>query len=319
MIYKAGTVRISRIETDDETYRITTGDDIQSLAASIAAVGLINPPVLLPADHRPCIVVCGFRRIQACLRLGWDRTDVRFLPADTPVIQCALIAIADNCSRRNLNLIETSRAVNLLYAELRDAEGVAAMAGKAGLPVAAPVIQKIRPLSSLPQRFQQGLIDETLSLAMAERLQRLSKRDALEVLDLFCEIRAGLNIQREMLDNAEESALREGVWIADILQSNAMLELRDSQDLDRSRKTGEIRKRLKQRRYPNLSVAEERYAKLVGKLGLSRDMQLIPPAGFEGPDYSLALKFSSLDQLRQQKQAIERLLRGGHLARILGI
>ncbi len=318
MRYKAVSVRLSRIEADNEIFRITTRDDVKSLVASIQESGIINPPVLLPLNNNTYRIVCGFRRVRACRRLGWDRVDARLLAPDTPRIQCALVAIADNRSQRELNLIETSRALNLLSGDLPDDAAVAAMAGKAGLSVSPAILSKIGSLSSLPLPMQQGMIDATLSLPMAERLQRMSVEDAREAFDLFCEIRAGLNVQREILDNAEETARREGVPLLEVLRSDAILQIRASEEGDRSWKLRKIRKLLKTRRYPKLSAAEERFAQASGKLGLRRDMKLVPPPGFEGLDYNLSLKFSSREQLHKQKEVIVRLLDSDILKDILG-
>ena len=318
MQYKVRTERLSRIETDKDAYRITTGDDLTALTASIETAGLINPPLLMPAGGETFTVVCGFRRILACRSLGWKRVEARVLSADTPPLKCALAAIADNCSQRELNLVETARAVKMLADNLPDDGAVAATARKAGLPVAPPLIDKLKSLDQLPAAFREGLIDGTLSLPMARRLQRLSMEDASEVFDLFREIRAGLNIQREILDNANESSLREGVRLAEILRSDALMSIRTTSDLDRSSKTARIRKWLKERRYPALSAAEARFEMHVQALDLPRDVQLGPPAGFEGPDYTLALKFSSRAQLRDQIEAIDRLLKGDVLRKILG-
>ena len=317
MRFKAGTIRPARIETGDETYRITTGAEIASLQAAIEAYGLINPPVLLATDRDTHIIVCGFRRIAACERLGRERIDARTLAAGTTPLQCALIAIADNCFQRELNLIETSRALNLLTAVLPDDAAVLDAAGRLGLAAARPTLSKIRSLAGLPIPLQQGLVEAALSLPMAERLRNLSEAEALESYGLFREIRAGLNIQRELLDNAEECALREGISLLEVLRSEDLMEIRKAPDLDRSRKISLVRKRLKERRYPALTRAEQRFARYTGELGLARGMTLVPPAAFEGLDYSLSLKFSSPGQLGEQKEAIERMLRGDVLKKIL--
>jgi ParB/RepB/Spo0J family partition protein len=317
MRYKAGTARFAQIETDNETFRITTREDIESLVASIQTAGLINPPVFLPTSENTYTIICGFRRIHACQQLEWEQLDARILASDTSRAQCALVAIADNCAQRELNLIEMSRALKLLSDGLPDDDAVVEMAGKAGLPVATAILSKIRSLGSLPMPMQQGLIDATLSLPMAGRLQRMSAKDAQEAFDLFCEIRAGLNIQREILDNAEETARRDGVPLTEVLRSDAILQIRGSEEGDRSWKTRQIRTLLKARRYPALSAAEARFAQRAGKLGLRRDMKFVPPAGFEGPDYSLYLKFRSREQLLKQKDVIERLLNSDDLKEIL--
>ena len=318
MHYKSGPVRLSRIVTSEDAFRITTTrNDVDLLAAAITECGLINPPILLPTVNRRYVVVCGFRRIAACRYLGWEHVDARFLAAGTPRIQCALAAIVDNCSQRELNLIETARALKLLSANLSDDKDVAALAARAGLAVAAAILPKIRSLCDLPDFLQQGLIDGTLSLPMAERLRHLPAEDVQEVYDLFCELRAGLNVQREILDNALESARREGVQTRDILRSEGLLRLRKDAEIDRGRKTALIRKKLKARRYPALAAAEEAFSRRSSALGLRGDMKLVPPAGFEGTDYSLTLRFRSLDQLKDQKAAIDRLIDGGILKEIL--
>lgn len=318
MIYKTGTALLDRVVAEDETFRITTGDDIESLVGSIAVSGLINPPVLLPIKKKQYHIICGFRRIRACLELGWKQVDARLLAADTPAVRCAQIAIADNAFGRNLNPIEISRAINLLSADLGEDAAVAEAAGRAGLPLAAANIPRLRPLSSLPPRFQAGIIAETLPLPMAERLQHMTADDAETVFELFSALSAGLNVQREIVDHAQESALREGVSLREVLTGDDVLQILNDADLQRPHKTALIRKLMKFRRYPALTAAEERFNRRAGQLGLPANVKLVPPAGFEGPDYNLNLKFSSREQLDEQKEIIERLLSSDALQEILG-
>ena len=47
--------------------------DIDSLAASIAKVGLLHPPVIDENNK----LIAGFRRIKACEKLGWTEIPVR--------------------------------------------------------------------------------------------------------------------------------------------------------------------------------------------------------------------------------------------------
>ena len=72
------TLPISEIAVGDR-FRRDLGD-IQELADSIKAVGLLNPP-LVGTDG---VLVCGFRRIQAAKLLGWKEIECRvFDPEDT--------------------------------------------------------------------------------------------------------------------------------------------------------------------------------------------------------------------------------------------
>jgi len=317
MRYKAGTALLSQIKTDNKKFRITTREDLNSLMASIDASGLLSPPVLMPDDNSQYIIVCGFRRISACLQLGWERVDARFVDCGADEADCAVAAIAENCSQRELNLIEMSRAVNLLADTLPEGVEIQQSARRAGLPAAPAVFSKLRPLCRLPERLQRGILNGTLSLAMADRLGRMAEEDALEACDLFCDIRAGLNVQREILDHAGESALREGVKLVEILRSENIPAIRASEDLDRSAKTGQIRRLLKKRRFPALTAAEDDYIRKVGELGLIKGLKIVPPPGFEGRNFTLSLTFSKMEQLREQKETIEKMLAGSVLKELL--
>jgi len=317
MIFKAGTARLDRVATKDETYRITTGEDIDSLVASIATSGLINLPILLPIENQRYRIISGFKRIRACLKLGWDQVAVRLLTADTPTIRCAQLAIAENAFGRDLNPVEISRAINLLSADLNDDAAVAEAVAGAGLPLVAAVIPRLRPLIKLPRHFQAGIIAETLPLPMAERLQQMAVEDAETVFELFSEIRAGLNVQREILDNVQETALREGVSLREVLTWEDVMQILNDADLQRPHKTTLIRKMMKSRRFPALTATEERFKRRSGELGLPGNVKLVPPAGFEGPDFCLILKFSSREQLADHKKNIERLLTSDALKEFL--
>ncbi|HMA84510.1 MAG TPA: ParB/Srx family N-terminal domain-containing protein, partial [Desulfosalsimonadaceae bacterium] len=71
MNFSLAAVRLDRIDQTDETYKISTSPSDPQLAASIQAIGFINPPILSPAKASAYRIVSGFRRIAAGERLGW--------------------------------------------------------------------------------------------------------------------------------------------------------------------------------------------------------------------------------------------------------
>ena len=70
------TVLLERIHLEDKTFQVTTEAAIETLAASIARMGVMHPPVLLLVDSEYG-VVCGFRRIVACNSLGFSRNSCK--------------------------------------------------------------------------------------------------------------------------------------------------------------------------------------------------------------------------------------------------
>lgn len=85
--------------------------NIDGLAASIEAVGLMNPP-LVSADG---VLLCGARRLAAVRQLGWRKVEVRVHPDVSSDLSAALAEQQENGQRLELLPTEEAR----LYIELK--------------------------------------------------------------------------------------------------------------------------------------------------------------------------------------------------------
>lgn len=85
--------------------------NIDGLAASIEAIGLMNPP-LVSADG---VLLCGARRLAAVRQLGWRKVEVRVHPDVSSNLSAALAEQQENGQRLELLPTEEAR----LYIELK--------------------------------------------------------------------------------------------------------------------------------------------------------------------------------------------------------
>ena len=125
-IIKTEIVKIDRVRLDDRTFSVSFGGDgletsgqgadfsLDALADSIKRIGLINVPSLIRLGDGTHVIVCGFRRVAACARLGMDEIKAHILEAEVTPLDCAKRAIADNSFSRPLNLMEQANAAALL-------------------------------------------------------------------------------------------------------------------------------------------------------------------------------------------------------------
>jgi ParB family chromosome partitioning protein len=316
MRFKEDTVPLSAINTNDSTYRITTNTAIEDLGASIKNVGLINPPFLIRISSAYRIVT-GFRRINACQSLGWSTIDARVLEPGTEALQCAKLAITDNSFQRSLNLIELSRAISMLKHLVKDTERLTKIASSLGLPDNPSILKKIENLCRLSWPIQQGVILDSLSLAMAIELGKYEQDVAIFIAELFMELKLSLNKQREILTLIKEIAYREGLGIRELLKEKAIKEIINAEDLDRTQKTKKFRLYLKQRRYPEITKAEKNFENGVKNLKLGLGLQLNPPKNFEGKTFTLNLFFDNFDELEDRKAILDKMLKDLNLASIL--
>ena len=292
-------VLLERIRLEDKTFQVTTEAAMETLAASIARLGVMHPPVLMAvdSDYR---VVCGFRRISACKALGISNISARLLSPDTDNLTCVQMAIAENSLQRPLNLIETSRSLVLLSRVYPDPDDLRRAAGALGLPDNFSAIHKLRILSSLAPEIQEGVLSNILSMAMALDLGQMEKSCGIELSTLFGCLKLGLNKQREILTMIQEIAFREHLTVKDILNAPELQQILVHEKWDRAQKTVHLRQYLRRRRYPSITAVESDFEERVRSLELESGIALIPPRDFEGNTFSFHLDFKNLDELQHR-------------------
>jgi hypothetical protein len=299
-------IPLADIDPRDERFRITTRRDRDDLHLSIGRLGLRAAPLVLPGAAG-FIIVSGFRRIDACQGLGWDSIRARVLQQASPY-QCALKAIAANSLVRPLNLIEISRALRLLDRYAPDGQAPPEDTAALGLPTHAGLAARLKTLCRLPAEVQDAVLEEAVSFAMACEIGRMEEGLAVTFARLFRQLKTSLNKQREIVTQVAEIARREGIDPRHVLAEDRLSRMLDAQDLDRNQKTQRIRRLLRQRRFPALVAAEDKFHALRQRLKLGDNLQLAPPRDFEGTRFTLTLNFESLEEVGRLRVKLDELV-----------
>jgi ParB family transcriptional regulator, chromosome partitioning protein len=302
------TVPLASINLQNEDFRITTRDDVEELATSIEHDGLINPPTLIQQHSSGYAIVSGFRRIQACRKLDCNDIIVRILDPGADRLDCLRLAIAENALQRQLNLIETSRAIQKLSPFFTNDIQLAETAATLGLPANPSILHKIRDLCLLPWFVQDSILNDSVSLSMAVELKKLDPDSAVAFARLFDQLKFSLSKQKEILTLVDEIAQRENSSIPQVLRNPGFQDIIDSEDLDRAQKGRQIRSFLRQWRFPRILEAEKNYQIRHKQLKLGNDIKLIPPKDFEGTTYVLNLNFSNLAELMGLRNKVDELI-----------
>jgi len=93
----------------DRLFRSTRRDQLDELAQSMAAIGLIHPVVVCREGLR-WLLVCGERRLEAARRLGWERISARPMSYAPPALR-SVIRATENLHRIPFALIEMTDVV----------------------------------------------------------------------------------------------------------------------------------------------------------------------------------------------------------------
>ena len=309
-------IPLNRIDTTDDTYRITTRTNVDDLLASIRHDGVLTPPFVIEKAAQ-FTIVSGFRRITACKKLGLEEITVRALEPNLSPLECLRFAIADNALQRPLDLIETSRSLYKLSVHLRTHQRLIEFASSLGLPSNPSVINKIKDLCQLPDSIQSAIMADTLSLSMAMDLKKLAPDCAVAFTRLFDEFKLSLNKQREIMTLVKEIARRDNISEQQVLEDRQLQDIVLDQDLDRSQKARQLRAYLRQRRFPRIVKAENGFEYQRKQLNLGNDLKLIPPKDFEGTTYTVNMSFSSIAQLKSLHAKIDRMIKHPSLKKII--
>jgi len=309
-------VKLSLIDSKDDFFRITTQISVDHLMDSIHHVGMLNLPLLIKKETGYKIV-CGFRRIEACRRLNWTDMEARILESETKQFDCVKYAITDNSLQRPLNLIEQSRSINLVYPFFNDFSVLDKELSAMGLPDNPSIVEKIKKLCCLSESIQNGILSNTISLSMALDLGRLQQDAGEAFAKLFETLKLSLNKQKEILTLVKEISFREDIPIMNVIKNDRVQKILTNQDLDRNHKIRKIRIYLKQRRFPVITAAENKFENQLKKLRLVSGIKLIPPDNFEGTTYILKLFFKNLNELKDRQASINELIRNPSLRKIL--
>jgi ParB family transcriptional regulator, chromosome partitioning protein len=309
-------IALSAINQQDDTFRITTRTDVNDLLESIRYDGLITPPLLIKKQS-VFVVVSGFRRVAACLELNRNEITARILKPEIDSLDCLRLAIAENALQRSMNLIEISRCLQKLSLFIPDVRQLAELTASLGLPDNPSIIAKIKSLSLLPKPIQSGILAETISLTMAKELESLETDCAITFTRIFDQLKIGLNKQKEILILVKEIAGREGLHVRQIIEDKDIIEILNHQDLDRAQKSRRLRSYLRQRRYPRIFEAEQKFEIHRKNLKLGNDIHLIPPKEFEAPHYGLNLTFTDIEHLNTIQTRLKKIIQHPDFKKIL--
>jgi ParB family chromosome partitioning protein len=299
-------VPLAHIDFEDERFRITTRRESGDLQKSIRRFGLYPPPLVAPAGGG-FIIVSGFRRLNACQALGWNSAPVRVLPSASAYAS-ALRAVAENSLERPLNLIETSRALNLLEQTASDGRLGEPDASALGLPTHPHLTAPLKRLCRMPAEVQDGILEEVLSFAMAGELDRMPAELAIAFARLFRRLKPSLNKQREIVGLVSDIAAREGIDPRQVLDECGRTRAAALADPDRNQQIHDLRRRLRQRRFPAVAAAQERFAALRQRLKLGGMIQLAPPRDFEEAGFNLCMNVQTPADVGHLRAKLDELI-----------
>jgi hypothetical protein len=116
---------------------------------------------------------------------------------------------------------------------------------------------------------------------------------------LVAGLKIGENHLRDLMDWVEESALRDGSSIQDILASKAIADIESDPRLGRADKLKRIKEQIRRLRFPRLAETEDAIRARIQELKLQPQIRLTVPPGLEGGNLHVEFDATTLDDLKR--------------------
>jgi hypothetical protein len=316
MEFDCRSVATEQIDRNDTTFRLEARDPADIGTLELGMLQLVHPPILLPTGERH-IIISGFDVVDAGLSKGRKAVRCRVLPAETPFLECARIAVACCTSRKRMDITETARAVALLCRFSEDADRVSELANGCGIAVNAVMVEKLLNVNQMPDHLKQGLSEGTIALPVALMLADDGDPEKSDRLSsLFQKLGMSLNRQRELLEWVNAICRLENLTASQLLDTPDLKAIWNDGDLDHRQKASKVRSYLRQRRFPEITRFEGQYHAILKSLKLKKGTQLLPPAHFEGNTYCLKIEFDSHAALLEKSKEFNNIINSKEIRNI---
>ncbi len=294
-------VPLSQVDLDNPLVPVPAVPVQASLMDALREVGMLSFPWLRLNEDGRLQVVTGLKRLRAAAQLGWETVTVRTLPPETSESQCLLIHIYDNAGARGFNLAEQAFLASRVLAFWDRQTVVKKFLPYLGQAPSVALLERLLSLAGLEEPFQELAARGRLALTAAAFLAQWTPEDRVAAWPFLGQFHWSQSKQEELLEGIDLLARREGVTPGDILLRQELQQCLDESAGLPGERAEALRRRLQRRLSPRFSAAREAFQTALGRLGLKHHprLSLKPPPAFEGPDFSLQIKFRDVPELQE--------------------
>lgn len=298
-------IPIDQIDADDYTFLISYPRVDESLRLSVSQLGLLNPLSVRRTNGEKLQMIAGFKRLSACLDNKIKKVPALIYPEGLNPLSAFGLAVHDNLNR-GYNLIEKGsilkKLLGLFHAPLDSV--ISSYMPLLGLNPGHSLLRHYMSLQNLAEDMKRYIYETEMPLSCAARIASYNGEGQEALLEFLDPLRPGVNKLREILTNAEESAAREGVSIAQLLSRKEFDIVRDPH-LPRPQKIEMARAALKKLRFPQVSATEGMLEELIKSLRLPPGIAFHFPPYLEGDTIRAELRFTSPEELQR---LVEKLM-----------
>jgi hypothetical protein len=301
-------IALEEIDVENETFRISEDLDSARILDSLRKIGQLNPVVLLELKPQP-VIVNGFRRIRAMMRLGISRSLARVLSSEEfDTTRAFELAVWDNVSHRELNPLEKARILFKLrhVCGIPDEKIIATWLPILGLASGANVLRSHLLLHEIHSGLRQCLVDGRLTHTSLEYLAEMSSSAQESIASLMGKIRLSASLQKKLLGVLNDLRGMTGNAFEAPLKDPQIVVVLEDAALSAFQKGEKIYDRLYRQLNPRLSQAGEKFVARKKRLGVPGSIRINAHPYFEERGLRVEFEAPDAEQFRLQADALHK-------------
>jgi len=294
-IFEPKQLDLHKLNLEDTRFRISEFYSSDRLALSINKIGLLHPLLVTLREGR-FVLVSGWKRLSACLKLGISSVPVLILdePDD---LKAFLFTLYENLAGREFPLLEKAEIVSRLYtfgmARSRIMKNILPLLQ---VPPTAFYLDSVLSLSKLDPIAKKAIAGKNLPFLIARMLVEFQAEDLERIIPLLLPL--GQNKQKEVLEDLLEISKRKNVSPRDFLETPGIQAVLQSSKWPPVQKSERVRLALRRERFPHLTAWEENFQLALRELRWPRGISLEPAPYFETDDMEASFRFRDEREFR---------------------
>ena len=307
-MFSIAKIALSDIDVTDETFSVNFMAHLEQLRSSIEKVGLVQP-VLVRESHPRYQIVCGFRRVSVCQKLGWSEIEARVIHQSEDDLSLFSMSLHDNLTTRGFNSVEVAIALDKLVSRFRIDRPlvIETFLPLFSLETSEKILNTYLSLVSMEDGMKRYIVREEVSRSNIRRLASMTSEDRAATLSLLSALKLGENRLREVLTLFEEIAQRDHRTVREVIALRETQTVLSHQDLTPSQRAEKVKKVLLNLRYPKLHQLQETFETKRKELNLPAGLSLQPPAFFEARGMKIELQFETLEEYQSLVSSLSSL------------
>jgi ParB family chromosome partitioning protein len=288
-------ITLRELDLEDTRFRISEFFSSDRLVLSLKRIGLLHP-LLVTFREGKIVLVSGWKRLSACLKLGIRRAPVLVLdePDD---LKAFLFALYENLAERDFSVLEKAEIVSRLRAfGLARSRIMKNILPLLQVPPTAFSLDSFLSISQLGPLAKEAIAGKNLPFPVARMLVEFQAEDLERIIPLLVPL--GQNKQKEVLEDLLEISRRKNMTPRNILKTPSIRAVLQSSKWPSVQKSERLRRALRKERFPHLSAWEESFQSNLRELGWPKSISLAPSPFFETDDMEASFKFRDEKEFR---------------------